>query len=89
MTSTSSDDKLLDAFGILVELQSRIVEKQTASFESLGDLRRDMQDLRTDILQMRTALQQIHQDFVKVAYLLSNPPKSLPLASQKDSAFKE
>jgi hypothetical protein len=70
------DEKLLDAFGVLADLQSRIVEKQTAANDGMTGLRQDMQEIRTDILQMRSAMQQIHQDFVKLALALSTVAKS-------------
>jgi hypothetical protein len=70
------DEKLLDAFGVLADLQSRIVEKQTAANDAMTGLRQDMQEIRTDILQMRSAMQQIHQDFVKLALALSTVAKS-------------
>jgi hypothetical protein len=69
------DEKLLDAFGVLADLQSRIVEKQTAANDGMTGLRQDMQEIRTDILQMRSAMQQIHQDFVKLALAISTVTK--------------
>ncbi|MCS6988138.1 MAG: hypothetical protein NZM06_01330 [Chloroherpetonaceae bacterium] len=65
------EDKLLDAFGILADLQQRAYEKAHAITETIGDLRRDVQEIRIDMLQIRTALQQLHSDFVRVAYLLA------------------
>lgn len=65
------EEKLLDAFGILADLQNRSYEKSHIATETLFELRRDVQDIRTDMLQIRTALQQLHQDLVRVAFLLA------------------
>jgi 3-dehydroquinate dehydratase len=65
------EEKLLDAFGVLADLQSRSFEKAHQSTETLGEVKRDLQEIRIDILQIRTALQQLHTDLVRVAYLLA------------------
>jgi 3-dehydroquinate dehydratase len=65
------EEKLLDAFGVLADLQSRSFEKAHQTVETLGAVKRDIQEIRIDILQIRTALQQLHTDLVRVAYLLS------------------
>ncbi len=65
------EEKLLDAFGILADLQNRVFEKTHQTAETLGDVKRDLQEIRIDMLQIRTALQQLHSDLVRVAYLLA------------------
>ncbi|MGQ9805439.1 MAG: hypothetical protein ACUVRP_05105 [Chlorobiales bacterium] len=65
------EEKLLDAFGILADLQSRSFEKTHQTAEILGEVKRDLQETRIDMLQIRTALQQLHTDLVRVAYLLA------------------
>ncbi len=72
------EEKLLDAFGILTDLQNRSFEKAHQTAETLGTLKRDLQELRTDMLQIRIALQQLHTDLVQVAYLLSQNVKDNP-----------
>ncbi|MFN3345375.1 MAG: hypothetical protein ACK4XY_04465 [Chloroherpetonaceae bacterium] len=65
------EEKLLDAFGILADLQNRSFEKAHQTTETLGNVKRDLQEIRIDMLQIRTALQQLHSDLVRVAYLLA------------------
>ncbi len=65
------EEKLLDAFGVLADLQNRSFEKAHQTTETLGNLKRDLQEIRIDMLQIRTALQQLHTDLVRVAYLLT------------------
>ncbi len=65
------EEKLLDAFGVLADLQSRSFEKAHKTAETLGEVKQGLQEIRIDILQIRTALQQLHTDLVRVAYLLA------------------
>lgn len=65
------EEKLLDAFGVLTDLQNRSFEKAHQTTETLGEVKRDLQEIRIDMLQIRTALQQLHTDLVRVAYLLA------------------
>ncbi len=65
------EEKLLDAFGILADLQNRSFEKAHQTAETLGEVKHDLQEIRIDMLQIRTALQQLHTDLVRVAYLLA------------------
>lgn len=65
------EEKLLDALGILADLQSRIYDNARATTEAISEARRDAQEIRTDMLQIRTALQQLHADLVRIAYLLA------------------
>jgi 3-dehydroquinate dehydratase len=65
------EEKLLDAFSILADLQNRSFEKAHQTAETLGEFKSDLQEIRIDMLQIRTALQQLHSDLVRVAYLLA------------------
>jgi 3-dehydroquinate dehydratase len=65
------EEKLLDAFGVLADLQNRSFEKAHQTAETLSSVRQDLQEIRIDMLQIRTALQQLHTDLVRVAYLLA------------------
>lgn len=65
------EEKLLDAFGILADLQNRSFEKAHQTAETLSEVKGDLQEIRIDMLQIRTALQQLHSDLVRVAYLLA------------------
>lgn len=70
------EEKLLDAFGVLADLQNRAFEKAHQTTETLGDVKRDLQEIRIDMLQIRTALQQLHTDLVRVASLLAETAKA-------------
>lgn len=65
------EEKLLDAFGILADLQNRSFEKAYQTAETLREVKGDLQEIRIDVLQIRTALQQLHSDLVRIAYLLA------------------